>query len=259
MRCAKYHGCGNDFILLNVAPSNPYQFAIDVCNRHSGIGADGIMWIETSSQADLKMKYLNSDGSPAKMCGNGLRCFVQFALDEKRIDQKQFVVETDAGNIEVSVIEDYKKIELKLMLPRDLDKTENISNQPLVNIDGLMLNTLHLGTLHAVIFDESNLDRQQLGPQLTKDTHFPQEINVNFARIINRNLMEVQTHERGAGWTLACGTGIAASAYTAIQKGLVNTSVEVHAKGGICWVHVDSNHVHLIGPAVKIADIEIGG
>ena len=263
MRCSKYHGCGNDFILLNTKPEHPESFAKTVCDRHFGIGADGVMWVESSSHADVKMKYLNSDGSIAKMCGNGLRCFTRFVLDEKILTQTSFLVETDAGDIQVHFDEKSKWIELELMLPRSLNDTETLCpgdlikwNYENINLD---IHTLHLGTLHAVVFVDNYDKIEFLGPIITSDACFPQDINVNFVKVHDRDKLEVRTHERGAGWTLACGTGISASAYVAITQNLVNEDVSVLAPGGTCKVHKTNQHVHLSGPAVKIADIEIGG
>ncbi len=263
MRCAKYHGCGNDFILLSTKPDNAEAFAKSVCDRHFGIGADGVMWTEKSEHADIKMKYLNSDGSPAKMCGNGLRCFTRFVLDEKILDKNEFCVETDAGDINVRFDEESKWIELGLMLPRSLNDTETLCPGDVIQWNhestNLMIHTLHLGTLHAVIFVEDYDNIEVLGPMITSDACFPQDINVNFVKIHSKDKIEVRTHERGAGWTLACGTGISASAYVAIKEGLVNKEVSISAPGGTCRVHLDDQIVNLFGPAKKIADIEIGG
>ncbi len=263
MRCAKYHGLGNDFILVTSKPDHPERFAKEVCDRHFGIGADGLMWVESSDHADIKMKYLNSDGSPAKMCGNGLRCFTRFVLDEKILSQNTFCVETDAGDIQVTFDEDSKWIELGLMLPRSLNDTETLCPGDLIKWNyekfHLDIHTLHLGTLHAVVFveDYENIDR--LGPIITSDACFPQDINVNFVKVHSKEKIEVRTHERGAGWTLACGTGISASAYVAIKENLVHEEVLVLAPGGTCKVLVTDKNVYLNGPAVKIAEIEIGG
>lgn len=263
MRSAKYHGCGNDFILVKSKPSHPESFAKEVCDRHFGIGADGLMWVEKSHHADIKMKYLNSDGSPAKMCGNGLRCFTRFVLDEKIINKHQFLVETDAGDIEVTYDDESKWIELGLMLPRSLNDTETLCPGDLIkwNYENIScdIHTLHLGTLHAVVFVENFDHIDILGPMITSDACFPQDINVNFVKIHTAEKMEVRTHERGAGWTLACGTGISASAYVAIKNKLVNNEVSVIAPGGQCHVYLSDKKVNLSGPAVKIADIEIGG
>lgn len=262
MRFSKYHGCGNDFLMCLEKPNQPESFAIEYCDRHTGIGADGVMWIEKSNHADIKMKYINSDGSPAKMCGNGLRCFVRFALDEKIINKHEFIVETDAGNIAVKFDEKTKWIDLSLMLPRSLNDTETLCPGDIIDWNNedtsLKIHTLHLGTLHAVVFVNNYTEIEKLGPMITSDECFPQDINVNFVKIHSKEKIEVRTHERGAGWTLACGTGISASAYVAIKQQLVSSHVHVVAPGGSCEVTLANDCIHLFGPAKKIADIEIG-
>lgn len=262
MILSKYQGCGNDFILMDVAPSNPEHFARQVCDRHFGIGADGLMWVERSQTGDLKMVYLNSDGSPASMCGNGLRCFVRYVLDTQIISKTEFIVETRAGLIPIRYDAISQTVHLDLMHPRALSDSEALSPSPIeIHLDdrSVVLHTLHLGTLHAVVLVDDFNGLETLGPQLTHHVKFPQQINVNFVKIHSRTRIEVRTHERGAGWTLACGTGLSASAFIAHQLGLVESKVEVKTLGGICQVETLSQTVRLCGPAVKIADITLAG
>lgn len=261
MRASKYQGCGNDFILMCNAPANPEAFAKTICDRHFGIGADGIMWVEKSSRADLKMNYLNSDGSFAKMCGNGLRCFVRYALDEKIIDKQSFSVETDAGIIKVQFDDASKWVSLDLNLDRSLNDTETLCPGDLIQWShqdiSLMIHTMHLGTMHAVVFVDDFEQIETLGPRLSVDACFPQHINVNFVHVISKDKIDVRTFERGAGWTLSCGTGIAASALIAFRQHLVNAQLRITSSGGSCDVQITNEGLQLSGPARKIADIEV--
>lgn len=255
MKLTKYEACGNDFILATQKPTDECRFAKRICDRHFGIGADGLLWVEKSECADVRMKYLNADGSHAKMCGNGLRCFTRFVLDQNLIKSSSFTVETDAGLIKVKALSN-SEIKIDLMLPREMTQEELSCDSKDLTLLGLPLYPLHLGTLHAVTFVENFESVSDLGPLLTHDLCFPQHTNINFVKIINSQLIEVKTHERGAGWTLACGTGMAASAYIAHTLKGLDSRLNVVSEGGSCQVSIETTHISLQGPAHKIADIE---
>lgn len=246
----KYHGTGNDFILIQPQPMDSGAVARILCDRHFGIGADGIMIPHPSSVADIRMEYVNSDGTPAPMCGNGLRCFVRYCLNHGILQKGPVTVETLAGIIDVEVQDE--EISLNLGQPLlDLSAEHVIDNHE-VTIDGLKLHTLFLGTLHAIAIVEELTDIRLLGEKLSYHPRFPQAINVNFVEIIDRKTIKVKTHERGAGWTLSCGTGSAASAYMTHLLGLCEAEVTVIVTGGTLHVSCKDD-VILRGPAVKIA------
>jgi diaminopimelate epimerase len=246
----KYHGTGNDFILIQPQSMDVQVLARKLCDRHFGIGADGIMIPHPSNIADIKLEYLNSDGSPAPMCGNGLRCFVRYCLNHGLLQKGLITVETLAGIIDVDVQDDL--ISLNLGQPLlDLDSEYVIDNDEVI-IDGLTLHTLFLGTLHAVVIIDDSINIHSLGEKLSYHPRFPQAINVNFVEIINRNTIKVTTHERGAGWTLSCGTGSAASAYITHLLDLTDHEVTVLVSGGALHIRCQDD-VILSGPAVKIA------
>lgn len=259
--CSKYQGCGNDFILMDHMPTNPKQMAIDVCDRHFGIGADGLMIVEESSIADFKMVYLNSDGSTASMCGNGLRCFVQYLKDQKRLTKNSAIIETKAGLIQVHIDDLTSNITLDLMLPRALTQSESTLKDSNLLVDDLniLIETLHLGTLHAVVFVDDFNSVEALGPKITSHPAFPMGINVNFVKVLDESHIEVRTHERGAGWTLACGTGMTASSVVAHRHHKTNASLLVSSLGGTCHVSISDQFISLCGPAIKIADIRYTG
>ncbi len=260
MEFFKYHGTGNDFILIKEAPKNPSLIAQKVCDRHFGIGADGLIYPEPSKIADIKFNYYNMDGSIAPMCGNGMRCFVQFLIDEKLISTHDFVVETMAGLIPVSYNKDHKEITVDLGVPEHSlsDSLVKKSIQPLtphvLTLDktNVTLYVTNMGTIHTMIYVEASLDIEKLGPLLSKHPFFPKETNVNFITVHDQTTQTVKTYERGVGWTLACGTGTAASALLSFHLGKTNASIKTYVPGGTLYVDV-LDHVYLRGPAVMIA------
>jgi diaminopimelate epimerase len=246
----KYHGTGNDFILIPPQPHDARDLARKLCDRHFGIGADGLMIPHPSKVADIRMEYINSDGTPAPMCGNGLRCFVKYCLSHGLLPKGPVTVETLAGIIDVDAQEDI--ISLNLNKPQfELSEEYVIDNESVV-IDGIVMHTLFLGTLHAIVIIDDSMDVYALGEKLSYHPRFPQAINVNFVEVIDRTTIKVKTHERGAGWTLSCGTGSAASALITHRLNLTEADVTVKVQGGQLNVHV-SEDVILSGPAVKIA------
>lgn len=262
MNFAKYHGTGNDFLFVDVIPENPSALAITMCDRHFGIGADGLMFAKPSQVADLAMAYYNADGSIAPMCGNGLRCFVRYALDQGLLKGTFFDIETLAGILEVALNPD-GSLSINLGEPRlQLTKDEmmNLAESVTITVDGhaFTLYPFFLGTLHAITLIEPDFDPHPYGEVLTNHPRFPQAINVNFVTVYNPHTIRVITHERGAGWTLSCGTGSAASAYWTHRQGLTVAEVTVNVKGGTLKVTHEST-VILTGPAVFIASGTFGG
>lgn len=246
----KYHGTGNDFILIQPNSLESSDLAKKMCDRHFGIGADGIMIPHPSSVADIKMEYINSDGTPAPMCGNGLRCFVRYCLNHGLLQKGPITVETLAGIMDVDVQDELISINFGHPL-LDLGSDYVLDNHEVI-IDDLKLHTLFLGTLHAVVIIDASVDIRSLGEKLSYHPRFPQAINVNFVEVIDRNTIKVTTHERGAGWTLSCGTGSAASAYMTSLLDLTDDEVTVLVSGGKLFVRCQDD-VILSGPAVKIA------
>jgi diaminopimelate epimerase len=240
MKFYKYEGTGNDFLILQtkVAPSK--EKIQRLCHRHFGIGADGILFATESETAEIMMNYYNADGTVAAMCGNGMRCFVQYLLDRKIVSKKEFTVETLAGLIDVKV--DGKMIEMNLG-PAKI--------QPSVMIENLEVTPVTLATEHAIVYAVSKEKRAFLGPRITNYSSFPGGVNTSIVDVINDRLF-VETHERGSGWTLSCGTGVAASAALTIAKGLIDSPVTVVVPGGELQVRVEGD-VYLKGPANFIA------
>ena len=213
------------------------------------------MYATLSDRADIRMHYFNSDGSEARMCGNGLRCFVRYLLDESIIKKESFIVETAAGLIPVEAHGDHIVLDLPVNRLK-LDESEltmTLDASGSVNVEGLEAYPLFMGTQHAVVFADPELDIKTWGPKLTKHKIFPQDINVNFVEVLDQNSLKVITHERGAGWTLSCGTGVCASAWIAHHTHQTDSTMQVFVPGGALSVKIFEDFVRLSGPAVFIA------
>jgi diaminopimelate epimerase len=259
MKVFKYEATGNDFILTKEIPSNSKAFAKAVCHRNFGIGADGILYPSKSSVADVQMNYYNSDGSIAKMCGNGIRAFARFLVDMKIIDKTIFDIETLAGIKTVEIIGDQIKVhigkpDLCVGMP-DLKNTMDVNIA--YNFNGISGYVLAVGTLHTVVYFKENqgIDILKVGPNIQNNALFNDQTNVNFIEVTGDNQLKVQTFERGAGWTLSCGTGVSASVYHAVMKGYVKQDkIYVDVPGGKLEVEVEGTNIYLIGPAKPIME-----
>ena len=251
----KYHGTGNDFIIFDFRTSpiaDASSLAMQVCQRHMGIGADGMMLVRSSDIADVKMDFYNADGSRAPMCGNGIRCFSKYVYDHGIVEGQRFSIETLAGTMHVELHEDEAhttQVTVNMGLPkRDQDLKINIERKI------FDLNTLVMGTDHCVIFTEamSIEDIEKYGKSIESHAHFPEKINVNFVEVIDDQHITVNTFERGVGRTLSCGTGSAASAVLSHFKGYTQSQVHVQVPGGNLFIHIREDGVHMTGPAALI-------
>ncbi len=265
----KMHGLGNDFIIFNGISQNIsdyHKLAIKVCDRHFGIGADGMMIVEKSDQSDIKMVFYNADGSEAPMCGNGIRCFCKFVFDNNILQKKDFDVETLAGIMETEVmVKDNKvdkvtvnlgspnysvsKIPVDIIEEKYIDETIKILNKE-YNISAVFL-----GSSHAIVYVDSlkDINVSKIGPLIENHKLFPNKINVNFCKVNNRNSIEVLTWERGVGQTLACGTGACSSAVVSSLLDKTENKVDVHLLGGVVKVEKrENNDVYMTGPAELI-------
>lgn len=258
----KYQATGNDFILFKTEVNDVKSLAIKVSDRHFGIGADGILFPSKSDVADIKMNYYNSDGSIAKMCGNGIRAFAKFVFDHQLVTQTHFFVETLAGIKEVTLLDNDVLVDIG---PANLEVSREFLNKDVHGlkpyafdkVDGYILT---MGTLHAVVYvdDYENLDLNHIAPIIQNDSIFKNQTNVNFVKILNQEHIFVKTYERGAGWTLSCGTGVSASAYHAyLMKKITHNKILVDVPGGKLMVIVENDKIYLKGPAIKVAQGEI--
>jgi diaminopimelate epimerase len=260
----KYESTGNDFILSSERINNMSQFAKDVCDRHFGIGADGLMVVDTSLIADVKMHYYNSDGSVAPMCGNGLRAFSDFVYQQGIVIKNTFTVETLAGIMKVE-LHDNNHVSLDLGEPifslNNEDIREDVKEFTYIKLDisnqEITLYPLMMGTFHGVVFveDLTKLEVEKLGNLISTNSLFPNHINVNFVQVIDDKTIHLVTYERGAGLTLSCGTGASATAVIANRLGYTKNNVTVHVPGGMLQVEVNQT-VTLKGPTRLIGKIE---
>ena len=264
----KMHGAGNDFILVdnrNNIYENKNELAKAVCNRHFGIGADGFMVAEKSDEYDIKMIYYNSDGSDASMCGNGIRCFSKYAHDNKMVDGDTFTVETADGPkiIDIIRIDEKKSIVSVDMgqwqynsnsVPVNSSEAEYIDKDITVNDKNFKISCVHMGVPHSVIFVDKINEEQtcKYGAEIEKDKLFPENINVNFVEIVSDNYIKVDTWERGAGKTLACGTGVCSAAIISNRLKGINSKVEVEVAGGKIQIEVKDKKVIMTGEAATI-------
>jgi len=275
MKFQKMHGLGNDFILMDEIDPTKYDLnalAIKLCDRHQGIGADGIILILPSEIADVKMRIINSDGSEPDMCGNGIRCFAKYVYDNRINTAKSFTIETGAGvMIPELIVEDEKVLFVKVnMGAPQLERSEipmlgaagKVINEPL-QIAGkdYRITSLLMGVPHTIVFIES-LDEDELisiGKQIEKHPSFPQGTNVNFVTVMNDHEINVKTWERGAGRTLACGTGSCASAVASALNGLTGNEVTVHLALGDLIIETIDGIVYMTGSAnhVFAGEVEI--
>ncbi|KQX61143.1 diaminopimelate epimerase [Paenibacillus sp. Root444D2] len=271
MNFTKMHGLGNDFIVIageKELPADADQRAIQLCNRFFSIGADGIVYILPSDNADFKMRIMNSDGSEAEQCGNAIRCVSKYVYDHKLIDKTEITVETlGAGVQKVQLnVQDGKVRTVRvdmgqpilngLQVPTTVDEAKVI-NYP-IEVDGkeFRFTAVSMGNPHCVIYveDAVNFDLATWGPKLEVHPMFPRKINVEFATVINRAYTDMRVWERGAGPTLACGTGACATLVSSVLNGLTDREATVSLKGGelfIEWNEAD-NHVYMTGPAEEV-------
>ena len=276
MNFTKVQAAGNDFILVDAGSvqRNWSKMAIAMCDRHFGIGADGLLLALPSVVADFQMRIFNPDGSEAEVCGNGLRCLAKYVVDKglTNITVQEISVETMSG---IRIIKlDYEgseitKIQVGMGKPEfgakdipvviEQGSSDLLDIKPILDyriiVDGeeLLLSFVSMGNPHAVYFGQypvSNFPLSQLGPKIEQHKMFPHRVNFEVARIISRQSIEARVWERGVGETLACGTGACAVAVTAQLHGYVDNKVAVKLPGGILEVEWDgTREVFLSGPA----------
>ena len=271
MKFWKLHGIGNDFIAIdgrfdNIDCDNYEELAKKVCHRRFSVGADGLLVVKDSNLADIEMVYYNSDGSRAAMCGNGLRCFVKFVYDNNIVSKDEFNVYTLDGIKKIKVcLEDNKIYSIKVNMGKGSFLTKDISinfdkeifvNEKIKVIDKeFTLSSMLMGVPHTItLVDELNLDEvYKYGKEIEKYNIFSKGTNVNFVKIEDENNISVHTWERGCGYTLACGTGMTASAVICNYLNKVGKSVNVKSQGGSVKIDIE-DFVYMTGPSVKICE-----
>ena len=268
----KMHGLGNDYVCINCfreRVEDPPGFARILCDRHYGIGADGLILICPSKVSDFKMEIYNSDGSVAGMCGNGIRCLGKYVYDYRLTGKETLSIETKSGIRNMYLhIQDGKACGamVDMGVPRlnahsipILSEKDLVINDPIeVQKKNYRMTGISMGNPHAVIFSEeiNGISLEETGRELEFHPRFPERANIEFCHVTARDQMEIRVWERGVGETLACGTGACAAVVASVLNDLTDEEVIVKLLGGELSVRWDRkvNHVFLEGPAVKVFD-----
>ena len=261
----KMQGCGNDFVILDYSEYEKINMpmsdlAVKLCDRHFGIGADGMIIPDTkpNGETDIAWYFYNSDGSTAQMCGNGMSCFAKYVYDKKLVDKKQFSVKTLAGIIKPE-IQDNGTVKVNMGTPILEDAKIPFKGERTVQIRDKKfdLTPVSMGNPHCIIFTQEDPMHlaQNYGPDMEKHPYFPEKTNTEFVKILSRNEIDMRVYERGCGITLACGTGACASVVACVLNNLTEQNVKVNLLGGSVNVEWSGNQqnpnkdIFLIGPA----------
>ena len=274
MKLTKMHGLGNDFILFAdpQGTSKDYtDLAIRLCDRRTGIGADGLAIVVPSDVADIRMRIINSDGSEAEMCGNAIRCFSKYAYEHGQITTDTFTIETLAGIMKPSLTIENGKVTLVTVdmgkpffnskdIPMDVN-IDKVIDYPLeLNGEIIPVSSVLMGVPHTEVFveDVTKIALHTQGPQLETHPIFPRKSNINYVEVVNDHHIKVRTWERGAGATLACGTGSCASAVMSYEKGLTGREVDVELYLGTLHIsYREDSTVFMTGPAEEVFETEL--
>ena len=271
IRFTKMQGAGNDFVVIN-ALAEPFALSPaqikQLADRHFGIGCDQLLVVEkaTRPEADFRYRIFNADGGEVEQCGNGARCFVRFVHDEGLTTQRQIRVETLSGIISPR-LEDNGQVTVDMGQPRFLpDEIPFISDSQAViqtlqvGDTAIDITVVSMGNPHAVqvVADIDTAMLETLGPRIESHPRFPQRVNAGFMQVVDVHTIRLRVYERGAGETLACGTGACAAVVAGMRRGLLVSPVRVITRGGdlsIAWDGQGS--VLLTGPAVSVFNGEI--
>jgi diaminopimelate epimerase len=269
VRFTKMNGLGNDFIVMqaDTLPDGAGDLAVAMCDRHFGVGGDGMVWILPSERADFRMRIINGDGSEAEQCGNAIRCVGKYVYDHRLTEKTEINIETLAGiqtvhlNVVNGVVKEVRVNMGKPILngkdiPLNLDQSMVI-HQPL-EVDGktFFFTAVSMGNPHAVIEVENAAEFpvERVGPMIEAHPLFPRKTNVEFITVHKPTEITMRVWERGAGQTLACGTGACASVVSSVLNGRTERNVLVHLKGGDLFIEWDENTgcVYMSGPAEEV-------
>ena len=279
MKFTKMHGCGNDYIYVDGAKEIiPQEKKPDVVkklsDRHFGIGGDGVIFINPSTEADFEMEMYNMDGSRAEMCGNGIRCVAKFVYDKGLTDQthisivsagkvKYLDLTTENGKVSTVNVNMGAPILKAADIPVIADREEDPVIAGEIDVHGKIykMTCVSMGNPHAVVFmdDVAGLPIEKIGPLFENHERFPKRTNTEFVKVIDKEHVEMRVWERGTGETLACGTGACATVVACILNGLTNDTVTVKLLGGSLRIQWDrqENLVYMTGPASTVFEGEI--
>ena len=270
MKFTKMHGCGNDYVYVNLFEEkidNPAELSIKVSDRHFGIGSDGLITIGPSDVADFRMRIYNADGSEAEMCGNGIRCVAKYVYDHKMTDKTEISVESGAGIKYLTLFVEQGKVEQvrvdmgePILEPAQipvLAEGDKVVDEP-IEVCGKTWNMtcVSMGNPHAVVFVDNvaDFEIEKYGPHFEKHKRFPKRTNTEFVEIISREEINMRVWERGSDETWACGTGTCASVMACILNNRTDNKVLVHLRGGDLTIEYNekTNHIFMTGPATEV-------
>ncbi|MBR6014171.1 MAG: diaminopimelate epimerase [Selenomonadaceae bacterium] len=259
----KWQGCGNDFVIIDSRTDGKiYDEEKNswICDRHFGIGADGVIYILNSEKADVRMRIFNADGSEPEMCGNGIRCFAKFLAEKNPVDNLK--VETGAGILTVKISDKNVEVDMgePILAAEKIPVSGYGSNKVIgenIEVCGKIykMTCVSMGNPHCVIFvdDAEKVELEKIGMHFEKHEKFPRYTNTEFVSVIGENKLRMRVWERGSGITLACGTGACASAVAANLNNLAGKNVEIKLDGGILKIEWrEDNHIYMSGPAEKV-------
>lgn len=272
MQFSKWQGAGNDFVIVNgfkekVAGLDLAAVGRQVCDRHFGVGADGLVFVLPSDSADFRMQIINSDGSEAEMCGNVTRCVARYVYEQGLTDKTKITLETLAGPIKPELVFEGGKISgvkvdmgrprlTRGEIPMTGEAGETAMDVP-VTVGGVTYRGIgvNMGNPHFVIFLDhvASIDLPVVGPQIETNPLFPRKTNVEFAQVLNRGELKMRVWERGAGITLACGTGTCATVVAGALSGRCDRTAKVHLDGGDLTIEwAEDGRVFMTGPAEEV-------
>ncbi len=272
MKFTKMHGIGNDYIYVNCFEelvTDPERLAIVMSKPHFGVGGDGLVLIEPADGADFGMRIFNADGSEAEMCGNAIRCIGKYVYERGMTDKTELTISTKGGMKQLWLtVEGGKVSRVKAdmgtpelnprLIPVDLPGEIVLRHRLQIMGQTYFITCVNMGNPHAVLFvrDPEVIDLPTIGPMIEHHPLFPRRTNVEFVRVIDRNILQMRVWERGAGETLACGTGACASLVAAVLAGLADRTVQMKLSGGNLELHwsAEDNHVYQSGPAAFVYD-----
>ena len=278
MRFTKMQGLGNDYVYVNCFKEhieNPAETARRVSDRHFGIGSDGLIMINPSEKADFEMEMYNADGSRGEMCGNGIRCVAKYVYDYGLTDKTSISIETLGGIkyldltvkdgrtelVRVNMGEPELSPKLIPIVPEKADDETVIDAPLLAGGKEYRITGVSMGNPHAVVYvdDVEGLEIETIGPEFENHERFPNRMNTEFVKVLDRSTVRMRVWEGGSGETLACGTGACAAAVACILNGLTENTVTVKLTGGELKIEWDreENLVYMTGPAAVVFDGEM--
>lgn len=272
LKFTKMHGLGNDFMVVDLVTQSYHLDEATVkklADRNFGIGFDQLLIVEppTSPDVDFTYRIFNADGSEVEQCGNGARCFARFVYDKRLTNKSEIQVSTSSGNITLQ-LQQNKEVTVDMgepvLTPTDIPfVADSFATEYSIDVDGqtLQVGAVSMGNPHCVLVVDSvdSADVERLGPLLESHPRFPQRVNVGFMEVVNRNEVNLRVYERGAGETLACGTGACAAVTSGQLRGLLDPGVKVNLPGGSLFIEWggEGTTVKMTGPAARVFEGQI--